>query len=692
MLPGNPNGMIFLKVVTEDGATKTIRCEPSTTIAEIKEQFSYRFDPNEHRICFADGRVGDESTSIATYNVEQNAFIYLRNKNLTQRRGSTGPRPAWADTGAPNTVIGEKPVPDEPEPTENEKGHMSKLRQFISHFLKRRPSPQQLVDAKILKEAPVVATNNQPNYEDIQRCIDWLRKYAMHMEGVFRVSGSAQDNTTFCDKLVNHKLDIEQFTADQLSPHAVTTGLKIYLREKTCPVISYKHYKDYMDNYRRGDKSAEAVRQNCQRMISSLSENNRRILVSLCKFLHDLAQFESENKMNPHNLGVVFGPTLMRTETTGLESLSECDSQIAVVEELIVHINEVDVNAVSSPDTVPSACGSSAPVARNTSGINKPASSASAGVKSPPTMLTAPPMLSVPKNGSRVIRSSTTFSDTKKPPASTTPPPMLTVPGGPSSSRPGPAQPGHPALPAHPGQPGQPSQPAHPLPPNPGQPAHPLPPNPSQPAHPLPPNPSQPVHPGQPAQPTSPTQVAPTEGVPAQAAVPPQGSALPGSPKPNGVRSANSPPSNPPVQALPPGSRPPTGAAPLPGKPPVGHAPIPANSPSSAVQQQGSKLKLVPKFKVNVRGNTGASTPVQTPTSSSEEIGVNSPVVEGLQGEIVSMLMSPNDLQKTKMVATQLSNMFEQNPQEASNILAADPALTAGFILLLGRSIAVSSN
>ena len=202
----------------------------------------------------------------------QNAFIYLRNKNLTQRRGSLGPRPAWADTGLQSTVLGEKPVPDN-ESDESDKGRMAKLRQFISHFLKRRPSPQQLVDAKILNEAPVTNTTMQPNFEDVQRCIEWLRKYAMRAEGLFRVSGSAQENTVFSAKLVNHKLDIENYTPDKLSPHAVTTGLKIYFREKTAPVIPYKYYKEYMENYRKSDKSANAVRQNCQHMISTLPES-----------------------------------------------------------------------------------------------------------------------------------------------------------------------------------------------------------------------------------------------------------------------------------------------------------------------------------------------------------------------------------------------------------------------------------
>jgi len=594
MLPGNPNGMIFLKVVTEDGATKTIRCEPSTTIAEIKEQFSYRLNPNEHRICFADGRVGEENSPIGQYGVEQNAFIFLRNKNLTQRRGSVGPRPAWAETGLQSTVISEKPVLDD-----DADGRMGKLKQFISHFLKRRPSPQQLVDAKILNEAPVVNNSAPPNFEDIQRSIEWLRRYALRVEGLFRVSGSAQENTNFCDKLVNHKLDIESYTPDRLNPHAVTTGLKIYFREKTAPVIPYKYYKEYMDNYRRSDKSAESVRQNCQHMISTLPENNRRILVFLCKFLSELATHESENKMNTHNLGVVFGPTLMRTESTGLESLTECDTQIAIVEELIMHINEIDPSAVVSPDSVPSACGSANAAAPKAPLVNRYSSVSAA----PKLISTSQP---APSGGV------------------TAPPPMLMVP----KNGPGPKM----------------------MRPNPGE------------------------------RKTSYAGARPPVNQNQQQQQPPKMPApgpTPGSP------TVARPPEMPGGQPMPPGMRP-QGAGPTPGKPPMGHAPVPGAGPSSGQPiAPGNKLKLVPKFKVTPRAaGTGAP---QTPTGSQNRSA------GGIQQEMQAALAAPNDLQKTKTVAAQLSNMFETQPQETSDMLNSDIATTANFILLLGRCIATSA-
>jgi len=174
--------LIVVKVVLDDGSTKTIRCEPTTTIAEIKEQFSYRYNPQDHRICFADGRVGDESMVIGAYRIEEGAVLYLRNKQLSvphnvepddvrkpswinnaggQQLGvpsaSSAPAPAHSasssDLSARKTKMGPAEVVDV-EHEADSKIRVTKLKTFLSHFLRRRPNADELIKAKIIEEAP----------------------------------------------------------------------------------------------------------------------------------------------------------------------------------------------------------------------------------------------------------------------------------------------------------------------------------------------------------------------------------------------------------------------------------------------------------------------------------------------------------------------------------------------------------
>ena len=661
---------------------------PSSPFSHLKNIFSSSHTP--HRICFADGRVGDESAPISAYGLEQNAFIYLRNKNLTQQRapapsvaGAPAPmpaHPAGAPAGGPAAAAPAahatpghgwgaqtppKTVPSEPKPVadvtddETGKSRISKLRQFISHFLRRRPSPQQLVDAKILPEKPAGDALAQPDYDQVRRCIEWLRKHAVTTEGLFRVSGSAQDNLNFAAKLVAHTLDIEAYGPDKLSPHTVTTGLKVYLREKTLPVIPYKFYKDYMAQFRQGDRSADAVRRNCQNLVATLPENNRRILSLIVVFLKEVAAHENENKMNPHNLGVVFGPTLMRAESTGVESLAECESQSALVEELIRYIQDINTDSATAPAAAAAAAGGAA--------------------ASQPTQ----PVGAAPTSPKPLPKPQTT--------AAATVPPQL--------PHPTPAGPGRPpAFAARPGQHPTPRGPAG-LPagraPAPGaQPAAPaggpkLPPALHKPA----PVPGAVVSAGAPVRkgPPALAKPAPVPGQPVPRAQSPQ--------SPQMLRTA------PAVLHAGPGAggaphAPPKGLPTPPGKamPPAGHAPrvgAPQPQQHPGPQQPQSKVKVVPKFRVG--SPSPASTTAPAPAQHSAPAPGPAPVpvcVDGvdLQNEMHAALAAPADAQKTQSAAAAISGMFAAKPQEAADMLARDTAATTRFVFLLGHSIAASGN
>lgn len=73
---------------------------------------------------------------------------------------------------------------------------MSKLRQFLNHFIKRRPAPETLVNAKILPEGSVPKGNEPlpyPKMEVIERTCKWIAENAMEVEGIFRIPGKTNE-------------------------------------------------------------------------------------------------------------------------------------------------------------------------------------------------------------------------------------------------------------------------------------------------------------------------------------------------------------------------------------------------------------------------------------------------------------------------------------------------------------------
>ena len=57
--------------------------------------------------------------------------------------------------------------------------------------------------------------------------------------------------------------------------------------------------------------------------ISKMPELNRRILITLILFINKILEHSSENKMNAHNLAVVFAPTLFKPQSYSIEDLTQ---------------------------------------------------------------------------------------------------------------------------------------------------------------------------------------------------------------------------------------------------------------------------------------------------------------------------------------------------------------------------------
>jgi len=390
--------LFVVKVVLDDGQTKTIRCEPTTTIAEIKEQFSYRYNPQDHRICFADGRVGDETMAISAYRIEEGAILYLRNKQISVTHNVEPDdvrRPSWISNATGQPIVG---MPSAPPPTsipsavvpsplvaptvsipggqllnpnkeqevldiESETDsnvRKTKIKTFLSHFLRKRPNAEELLRAKIIEEAPQINLV-QPTLAMVRQCCEWISQNAIDVEGIFRVSATKSENTVVADSLVAGVATFTKLPVSVVNVHSITTGLKIYIRERTYPLVPYKYYKNYLACLERINRSdEEAKRTLLQSLISALPANNQMIMLYLFKFLHDVANHSDKNKMTAHNLGVVFGPCIIRTTIKGMESLQECEAQVALAESLVLFSDRLSFGVQNPASTLSrTLCGSS---------------------------------------------------------------------------------------------------------------------------------------------------------------------------------------------------------------------------------------------------------------------------------------------------------------------------------------------
>ncbi|XP_077480770.1 rho GTPase-activating protein 4-like isoform X1 [Stigmatopora argus] len=141
----------------------------------------------------------------------------------------------------------------------------------------------------------------------VESCIRFINLNGLHHEGIFRVSGSQIEVNTLRDAfqrgedpLAEHKSDLD----------SVAGVLKLYFRDlknPLFPVDSLNRLLEYI-YIKNDDERAEQLKS----VILSFPEPLIIVMRYLFAFLHHVSQYSDENMMQPYNLAVCFGPTLVR--------------------------------------------------------------------------------------------------------------------------------------------------------------------------------------------------------------------------------------------------------------------------------------------------------------------------------------------------------------------------------------------
>ncbi|CAL8324336.1 unnamed protein product [Merluccius merluccius] len=146
----------------------------------------------------------------------------------------------------------------------------------------------------------------------VESCIRFINLHGLHHEGIFRVPGSQRE--------VNHIRDAFERGEDPLSDSecdldSVAGVLKLYFRGLEPPLFPYDSYSELLECVQ-----IEAVAEKSSQIKSILSSFARPLLIViryLFAFLNHVSQYSDENMMQPYNLAVCFGPSLLRGVESG---------------------------------------------------------------------------------------------------------------------------------------------------------------------------------------------------------------------------------------------------------------------------------------------------------------------------------------------------------------------------------------
>uniref|UniRef100_A0A8C7HZ73 Rho GTPase-activating protein 42 n=1 Tax=Oncorhynchus kisutch TaxID=8019 RepID=A0A8C7HZ73_ONCKI len=183
---------------------------------------------------------------------------------------------------------------------------------------------------------------NEAGFNFVRKCIDLVEVRGINTLGLYRIGGVNSKvqklmTTVFATKApVDMNLD-----PDTWDNKTITSGLKNYLRclsEASAEPLSST--KDFIMAVVKCEDQNYRVRA-VHALVHKLPERNKEMMELLIKHLVTVSTHSQFNLMTVSNLGVIFGPTLMRSQEETVAAMMNIKFQNIVVEILIENFDKI---------------------------------------------------------------------------------------------------------------------------------------------------------------------------------------------------------------------------------------------------------------------------------------------------------------------------------------------------------------
>uniref|UniRef100_A0A8C9NSR1 SLIT-ROBO Rho GTPase activating protein 3 n=1 Tax=Serinus canaria TaxID=9135 RepID=A0A8C9NSR1_SERCA len=192
---------------------------------------------------------------------------------------------------------------------------------------------QTLGEVIFLFSFPFLKDSGQAIPLVVESCIRYINLYGLQQQGIFRVPGSQVE----VNDIKNSFERGEDPLADDQNErdiNSVAGVLKLYFRGLENPLFPKERFQDLISTIKI-ENPAERVHQ-IQQIIVTLPRAVIVVMRYLFAFLNHLSQYSDENMMDPYNLAICFGPTLMHIPD-GQDPVS-CQAHVnEVIKTIIIH-------------------------------------------------------------------------------------------------------------------------------------------------------------------------------------------------------------------------------------------------------------------------------------------------------------------------------------------------------------------
>uniref|UniRef100_A0A8C8R8D6 Rho GTPase-activating protein 10 n=1 Tax=Pelusios castaneus TaxID=367368 RepID=A0A8C8R8D6_9SAUR len=169
----------------------------------------------------------------------------------------------------------------------------------------------------------------------LRKCISAIETRGINDQGLYRVVGVSSKVQRLLSLLMDAKtcseIDLENSVDWEVK--TITSAMKQYLRSLPEPLMTYELHREFIIPAKSG--SPESRVNAIHFLVHKLPEKNKEMLDILVKHLANVSDHAKKNLMTVANLGVVFGPTLMRPQEETVAAIMDLKFQNIVVEILI---------------------------------------------------------------------------------------------------------------------------------------------------------------------------------------------------------------------------------------------------------------------------------------------------------------------------------------------------------------------
>ncbi|XP_069504263.1 rho GTPase-activating protein 21 isoform X2 [Ambystoma mexicanum] len=180
------------------------------------------------------------------------------------------------------------------------------------------------------------ALNNRYVPLIVDLCCKLVEERGLEYTGIYRVPGNNAAISNMQEELNKGMHDIDVLDDKWRDLNVISSLLKSFFRKLPEPLFTNDKYADFIEANRTEDP-VERLKI-LKRLIYDLPEHHYETLKFLSTHLKTVAENSEKNKMEPRNLAIVFGPTLVRTSEDNMTHMvTHMPDQYKIVETLIQH-------------------------------------------------------------------------------------------------------------------------------------------------------------------------------------------------------------------------------------------------------------------------------------------------------------------------------------------------------------------